>query len=265
MRAATIYEQSMSNQAQQPFLRNDILLFFLMLWPSLFMFIPAYASPKLLHYTQHHSSFYFIHQHCPTLSYTAIRTGIKAYQTAHQDGLDFQHLLTIVDFTRPSNQKRLCTINMQDDKVLFYSLVSHGRRSGLRYAYSFSNKLGSHKSSIGVYLTGKSYYGVFGYAMRIYGLDKGFNSNAAKRDIVVHSALYVNPKIAKRYHRVGTTWGCFAVEPHLVYRFVNTIRDGSLIVAYYPDKKWLKHSIFLHKPKQINIQQTILALIKQQL
>ena len=207
--------------------------------------------------------FRLVERECPSLSHAAINTGIKAYQTAYQAGLDAQQLLTIVDFTKPSNQNRLCAINIKRGRVLFNTLVSHGRGSGLRYAEHFSNQVNTHESSIGVYLTGKSYHGEFGYAMRLYGLDRGFNSNAAKRDIVVHPDRFVSKEIALRFDRVGRTWGCFALEPKLTKPFINTVRNGSLIVAYYPNKHWLQHSIFLQSHIE-NAQQQILALIKQQ-
>src|SRR5687767_3643900 len=39
-------------------------------------------------------------------------------------------VLTLNDFSRPSKQKRLWVINVEQGKVLFHTLVAHGKASG---------------------------------------------------------------------------------------------------------------------------------------
>ena len=58
------------------------------------------------------------------------------------------NLLTIVDYSMSSIQKRLFVLEMITGKVLFNSLVAHGRRSGQERATDFSNAGESHKSSL---------------------------------------------------------------------------------------------------------------------
>ena len=95
-------------------------------------------------------------------------------------------VLTLIDFSKPSTEKRLFVIDMQKRKLLFSSVVSHGKNSGENYATSFSNENGSHKSSLGFYLTGNTYQGRNGYSLILDGLEKGINARARERAIVMH-------------------------------------------------------------------------------
>src|SRR5689334_22585474 len=65
-----------------------------------------------------------------------------------------QSVMAIVDFSQPSTQKRLYILDMENYRVLFNTLVAHGRNSGKEMANSFSNKASSFKSSPGFYITG---------------------------------------------------------------------------------------------------------------
>ncbi len=82
-----------------------------------------------------------------------------------------KELMTVIDFTKPSTSERLFIIDMTRRKVVLSSHVAHGQGSGDNYATSFGNEDGSHKSSLGFYLTGETYYGQNGYSMRLYGLE----------------------------------------------------------------------------------------------
>ncbi len=230
---------------------------------SVLLFLQVMCSYALGHFSVDRFIMQKIHSQCNHVSKRAILTSLTAYHHAREYGLDHKQILTIVDFTRPSTQYRLCTINMNTLRVLFDTYVTHGQESGGLYAKHFSNRYGSHESSIGVYLTGKSYYGRFGYAMRLYGLDEGFNSHAASRAIVFHSEPFINRWTIQRYHVLGETWGCFAVAPYLIHRTVNALRDGTLLVAYYPNHRWLHHSVFLRDTPEVATHQ-ILSLIHQQ-
>ena len=84
-----------------------------------------------------------------------------------------REVLTLIDFSRPSTAKRLFVFDMRERKVLFSSVVSHGKNSGDNYATSFSNEYGSYKSSLGFYLTESTYQGKNGYSLILNGLEKG--------------------------------------------------------------------------------------------
>ena len=171
----------------------------------------------------------------------------KAYDCAHKKGLITKpDLLTVIDYSLPSTVKRLWVYQLSTGNVLYNIHVAHGKNTGMADAKWFSNQLGSDKTSIGTYLTGKAYVGHDGYAMRLYGLEKGFNDKAMKRAVVMHGAWYVSPKFLKTHHRLGRSWGCEAIDKQYIKPVVHHIRDGSIIVAYYPSTKWLTSSEFLH-------------------
>ena len=175
-----------------------------------------------------------------------IRTALHAYHHARILGYDRKQLLTIIDYVKPSNKNRLWVFDLNTDKLLFHTLVSHGAASGKRYARHFSNLINSHQSSLGIILTGKRYPGIDGYSIRLHGLEKGFNNNLFMREIVMHPAAYVSRKFAEKHDQVGKSNGCFAVSRRVAHRLINTIKNGTIMVSYFPDRNWLAHSHFLH-------------------
>ncbi len=181
----------------------------------------------------------------PELNPHILDLGLEAYNKAAKKGLAKKHYLTIIDFTKPSDEKRMWVIDVDHHKTLFHTLVSHGKGTGMRWAKHFSNSFGSKESSLGLYQAGNSYIGHRGYSMRLIGLEKGFNNNVFARAVVMHPAWYVSDKMAKSLHRIGRSYGCTALSPKVSKPIIKTIKDGSLIFAYYPDKKWLNNSKFL--------------------
>ena len=181
----------------------------------------------------------------PNMNPEALKLGLRAYDHARLQGLDKQKLLTIVDFTKPSYDKRMWVINLNNDKVDYHTFVSQGKGSGGVYAKHFSNRIGTDDSSLGVYLTGVEYVGTHPYSLRLTGLDKGFNTNAYRRVIVMHPAAYAGRAFIKRYGYLGRSWGCFAINTRVEPSVVKTIKNGTIIFAYYPDKKLEKDSAYL--------------------
>jgi hypothetical protein len=175
-----------------------------------------------------------------------LKLSLTAYRNARQKGLDSRQLLTIVDYTKPSTERRLWVVDMKSNKVLFNTWVAHGKNSGGVSSNSFSNDSRSLKSSLGVFLTSESYDGHNGYSLRLKGLEHGINDNAYRRTVVFHGADYANPEVAKQLGRLGRSWGCFAVGRQVIKPLVDTIKHDTLVVAYYPDKSWLKSSEFLN-------------------
>jgi hypothetical protein len=179
------------------------------------------------------------------LSPQALQLGLKAYKKIREEGLDRQQILTIVDYTKPSTDRRLWVLDLKNHKVLFNVYVAHGQNSGGNYASSFSDHSGSLKSSLGVFLTENSYQGKHGYSLRVKGLENGVNEKAESRDIVVHSANYVTEHYVQEHGRLGRSWGCFAVNPRISNSLIQTIKGGTVIFAYYPDASWMSKSEFL--------------------
>ena len=170
-----------------------------------------------------------------------------------------REVLTLIDFSRPSTAKRLFVFDMRERKVLFSSVVSHGKNSGDNYATSFSNEYGSYKSSLGFYLTESTYQGKNGYSLILNGLEKGINDRAKERAIVVHGANYCSPSVAVSTGRLGRSFGCPALPPSLAKPIINTIKDGTLLYIYANDKEYLSQSTILSTGRSIS-PNSIIAL-----
>ena len=135
---------------------------------------------------------------------TVLHLSLVAYMKARKKGLDNKQLLTVIDYSKPSTEKRLWVFDLKNGRTLFNTWVSHGKNSGDINANSFSNRSGSLKSSIGVFVTDYvPYVGGNGYSLRMRGLEPGVNDKAYDRDIVFHGAWYVNADTIKKYGKIG--------------------------------------------------------------
>lgn len=177
-----------------------------------------------------------------TLNFDAFDQAVKGYAKIEGKKKD---IITIIDFTKPSTEKRLYVIDLQHKKLLFASHVSHGKNSGENYATSFSNINGSHQSSLGFFLTEETYYGKNGYSLKLEGLEKGVNDKAKERAIVVHGAKYSNPSVINGAGRLGRSFGCPALPTELAKPIINTIKDGSVLYIYANNKDYIAQSSVL--------------------
>ncbi|MEI8055634.1 MAG: murein L,D-transpeptidase catalytic domain family protein [bacterium] len=176
-----------------------------------------------------------------------IKLAIEAFYRAKRAGVTVKKpILTIIDYTLASTQKRLWVVDLGSNRVLYTSMCAHGKHSGENYTTSFSNRMGSLQTSIGLFLTKDTYFGNDGYSLRLEGLEKGFNDNAKDRLIVFHGAPYVNQKFAAVAGRIGRSWGCPAVEKPLAEPIINTIKNGTLIFSFYNHPQWLSESMFIN-------------------
>lgn len=151
-------------------------------------------------------------------------------------------LITLIDFSKPSTERRLYIIDMKSRRVLLSSHVAHGQGSGGNYATSFGNENGSHKSSLGFFLTGETYTGRNGYSMRLHGLESGINDKAFERAVVVHGAAYADPARCAAMGRLGRSFGCPALPQAVSRRAIDLMKDGSVMFVYAPDRKYLAQS-----------------------
>lgn len=151
-------------------------------------------------------------------------------------------ILSIIDFSLPSTQKRLFIIDTYSGKLLFNSLVAHGRNSGKLIATRFSNRRNSFMSSLGFYLTGEPFIGQHGYSLRLEGIEKGWNDNVFNRSIIIHSADYVSEEHIRQWGFLGRSEGCPAIPQQLDKAIIDVIRGGSCLFVFSPDKKYLQQS-----------------------
>ncbi|MEC4003115.1 murein L,D-transpeptidase catalytic domain family protein [Flavobacterium sp. SUN052] len=167
---------------------------------------------------------------------------LEGYYLLKEKGKITNDYLTIVDFSLSSKSKRMWVIDMNENKIIFNSLVAHGKNSGNDFANNFSNKNESNKSCLGFFATGEVYQGKHGLSLKLDGLEKGVNDNARERSIVMHGADYVSEKFIKIHNRLGKSQGCPALPLELSKKIIQTIKDKSCLFIYHPSKSDLESS-----------------------
>lgn len=178
----------------------------------------------------------------------------KAYDLALQgmgnllaDGkIEESHLISIVDFSKPSTQKRLFVIDLDSRKLLFNTYVAHGQGSGEIYARHFSNRPSSNQSSLGFYETSETYNGKHGYSLKLEGLEKGINHLAEQRAIVIHAAPYVSDQYIRSKGFLGRSHGCPALPEQLSKPIIEKIKNGTCLFIFGPDNRYLRLSPVLN-------------------
>ncbi len=186
-----------------------------------------------------------LHQDAPSLKTKVLNLAVKAYNHANEKGQVKKPYLTVIDYSLPSSKQRMWVFDVDKDKLLYNTYVAHGKNSGNLYAKSFSNRPSSKASSLGTYITKGTYIGGKGVSLNLQGMEKGYNNNAFDRRVVMHGAWYVTKQFIKNNGRAGRSWGCPAVGTKWAKPIINTIKNGSVIFAYFPDTNWLSHSNYL--------------------
>ena len=171
-----------------------------------------------------------------------------AHAKAVSEGLTSRMYLTIIDYSQPSDRRRLWLVDVGTNEVLMHEHVAHGSGSGGVWPSIFSNRSGSLQSSVGTFITGSSYTGVRGLSVRLRGLEPGINDRALARGIVIHGTPNVSPSRAL-LGRVGRTEGCPAVSRAAARKLVRLIADGVVVFAWYPDKALLAKSEYLDRSR----------------
>ena len=181
------------------------------------------------------------------LSYDAFEQALKGYHYfLHSKMLQKSNLLTIIDYSKPSSQKRLYVLDMNSGNILFNTWVAHGRNSGYNYATEFSNDEESHKTSLGFYITQNTYTGINGYSLKLKGCEKGINDKATERAIVFHGAEYVSESFIREHGYLGRSYGCPAIPLMISKKIIDKIKNGTCMFLYHPTKKYIVRSKILN-------------------
>lgn len=113
---------------------------------------------------------------------------------AHGGSLKNKKQMTIVDYTRPSNERRMFVIDLENMSVLHNTWVAHGSgggsgsggADGLGGSPNMSNQLGSNMSSDGFIIASAASHGkLFGPNVILKGIDKN-NTNLQRRAVIIH-------------------------------------------------------------------------------
>ena len=181
------------------------------------------------------------------LSKDIFSLAIKGLKKLEAEGkLNNPNIITIADYSQSSSKKRLYVIDLKIGKLLFNTYVAHGRNTGEEFAKSFSNEEGSLKSSLGFYITEHPIVGSHtGYALMINGVEKGFNDNAAKRAIIIHSADYATETFIKKHGRLGRSFGCPVLPPDMNKPIIESIKGGTCLFIYHPNNQYISDSSLL--------------------
>ena len=178
-----------------------------------------------------------------SLSFEVFNTAVNGYRKMER--IKKKDILTIVDFSKPSTDKRFFVIDIFNRKLLYHCFVAHGKNSGDNFAVSFSNKTESLKSSLGFFMTAETYSGKHGYSLRLDGLEKNINDNARAREIVIHGADYVSQQFIDKHGRLGRSWGCPALPVEISREVIDKIANGSCLFIYGKDKSYFVNSGYI--------------------
>ena len=182
------------------------------------------------------------------LSRTAFQYALNGWNALLKEGkIKKDNILSILDFSLPSGEKRLFVIDLELGKLLFNTYASHGKNSGKIIPTHFSNRQNSNQSSLGFYVTGDTYNGKHGTSLRLQGEESGINDNALSRGIVVHGAEYANEQVAEQRGYIGRSQGCPAIPQQLSRPIIDQIKNGSCLFIYSPNKEYLRKSAIAAK------------------
>lgn len=181
-------------------------------------------------------------QIAPAINRKVLVLALSAYDKVATKGRLKKPILTVIDYSLPSSKERLWVFDLRHDTLLYHTYVAHGVNSGIDIPHHFSNQLSSKETSLGTFVTQNTYIGANGYSLNLLGLEKNINDNAFTRRVVMHGAWYVEPSFIKKSGRAGRSWGCPAIADTLAKPVINSIKNGSVLFAYYPDKNYLSHT-----------------------
>lgn len=163
----------------------------------------------------------------------SFKAAYKGFYKLKQEGKIKKDLLTIIDFSKSSTDRRLWVIDMEKQEILHHTVVSHGRKSGMEFATDFSNVPESNKSSLGFFSTAETYFGKHGLSLRLDGLEHGINHNARMRHIVIHAADYANENLGKQQGYLGRSLGCPALPKDVAHDIIDLIKEETCLFIYH--------------------------------
>jgi hypothetical protein len=143
----------------------------------------------------------------------------------------------LMDLSEHSGKNRFYIYDFRTGSVRSNGLVCHGTgKNSTEETPVCSNEVGSYCTSLGKYKTGDRAYSQWGIHVhyKLHGLEKT-NSNAFKRQVVLHSYEYVpESEIYPNHLTMGWNLGCPVVANSMMKQI-----DSSLKVAKKPTLLWI--------------------------
>lgn len=182
------------------------------------------------------------------LSKEAYQFAVKGFNKLKEQGQILNSsILTIIDFSQSSNNKRMYVIDLYKKALLFNTYVAHGKNTGNEFAEKFSNIPGTLQSSLGFYITENMAIGSkVGLSLILKGIEKGINDKAREREIIIHGAEYATEDFIKKNGRLGRSFGCPSLPPDLIKPVAESIKDGTCLFIYKHDENYINKSTMLN-------------------
>lgn len=182
------------------------------------------------------------------LSKEAYQFAVKGFNKLKEQGQILNSsILTIIDFSQSSNNKRMYVIDLYKKALLFNTYVAHGKNTGNEFAEKFSNIPGTLQSSLGFYITENMAIGSkVGLSLILKGIEKGINDKAREREIIIHGAEYATEDFIRKNGRLGRSFGCPSLPPDLIKPVAESIKDGTCLFIYKHDENYINKSTMLN-------------------
>ncbi|MCC7570261.1 murein L,D-transpeptidase catalytic domain family protein [Candidatus Micrarchaeota archaeon] len=195
------------------------------------------------------------------MSFEAFKYGLTVYLNAKEKGiLNRTDVFTIIDYSKPSNEKRLFVLDMTNHKVFLSEFVSHGKgnpkngfplNSNEKVEY-VGNEYGSNLSPVGLHITKyPEEHQEKGFILRVEGVEKGYNEATLNRGVFFHESPYSSEEYIKRNNYAGRSWGCFTTDPKKHREIVESISGGSGVFVYFDDEDYIQNSVYIKNEAKV--------------
>jgi L,D-transpeptidase catalytic domain len=158
--------------------------------------------------------------------YSQCRAALAKFKPARSDKV------IVCDYSQPSNIKRLYIFDFVNASVTTH-LVSHGRGSDRDDTWTprgFNGPEGSNTSIVGAMVGAERYQGDHGLSLRLDGIEPA-SILARPRDIVVHTAPYMEADFIAANKRPGRSFGCFVVQAAVLEEVIEALENGGLLLS----------------------------------
>ncbi|TMI64418.1 MAG: peptidase [Bacteroidetes bacterium] len=162
--------------------RNLLILFILILSFSWFSSSGIWKRTKAVHFNSPEKK-----RAISNSTFEALKVKVEEAKIFIKNKSYNEQICFLIDMSLPSGQNRFFVYDLKKDTIKNAGVVTHGRcNQNWLEGRKYSNEPGCGCTSLGKYKIANSYYGRFGLAYKLHGLDKT-NSNAFKRFVVLHS------------------------------------------------------------------------------